>query len=170
MKSDQLERFHELYDGECPVTPKRLEVAAQTSPGSLCALGFARGQGLFGWKAGDWKGALACYRAAAEKNHPAAFSLLSSCYRNGLGVKVDLAESDRLQQRSADLGDAREMFNVALAHANGTRRPQNWTEAARWYRRGADSGNAGCIVNLGMLYEKGTGVAQSWPDALRLYV
>mmetsp|Transcript_4424 Transcript_4424/g.11235 ORF Transcript_4424/g.11235 Transcript_4424/m.11235 type:complete len:843 (+) Transcript_4424:58-2586(+) len=158
------ERFLELYPGDHPPTVARIRAAAEKSPAGKCALGFATSQGLYGLPR-SWGDAVRCYRAAADAGHPRAHAMLSSCYRHGLGVVADPAESERLALRAAELGDLDSMFNAGLDAAN---RGDSAT-AAGWYRKGADGGSAGSMTNLGMLYEKGDGVPQSWPDALKLY-
>eukprot|EP00035_Acanthoeca_spectabilis_P004984 m.108764 g.108764 ORF g.108764 m.108764 type:complete len:1183 (+) comp12821_c0_seq1:234-3782(+) len=163
------EECHKMYDGELPITAERLAAAAATSPASLCALGYAKCFGLFGMGDIDEAGAVECYTRAADQEYARAYSLLSSCHRNGIGVEVDVAEADRLRLTAAELGDGREMFNLGLAYSTGERCLQSDAQAAEWFRRGVEVGDVSCMVNLGIMHEKGTGVQQNWAEAFRLY-
>ena len=59
---------------------------------------------------------------------------------------------------SAEKGDAKAQFRLALTYSRGLGIKENDSEALKWYQRAADQGYARAQYNLGMMYYFGKGV------------
>jgi hypothetical protein len=104
-------------------------------------------------------------RHDAELGNAKAQTLLGYLYRDGKGVRKDLAGAAKWFGRAALQGDAEAQDWFGYLYETGQGVPQDYREAARWYRMAAEQGNADAQKNLGLMYANGKGVAQSSQDA-----
>ena len=80
----------------------------------------------------------------------------------------DYARAVIFVRKAADLGVAKEQFNLGLMYDSGRGVARDYTQAMIWYRRAADQGLALAQFNVGGLYASGRGVqrddvqAMSW--------
>jgi uncharacterized protein len=63
-------------------------------------------------------------------------------YEYGRGVPRDYVEALRWYRKSAEQGNAKGEYAVALMYHAGKGLPQDYSESARWCRKGAEHGNA----------------------------
>ena len=104
-------------------------------------------------------------RHDAELGNAKAQALMGYLYKDGKGVRKDLAEAAKWFGRAALQGDAEAQDWFGYLYETGQGVPQDYGEAARWYRMAAEQGNADAQKNLGLMYANGKGVAQSSQDA-----
>lgn len=77
------------------------------------------------------------------------------------------AEAAKVCLVSAEQGDAKSQFVLALMYQQGKGLPQDYAEALRWYRKAADQGSAKAQYGLSYMYRKGQGVQQDYAEANR---
>jgi TPR repeat protein len=104
-------------------------------------------------------------RLAVAKGHPGAQFELSLCFRDGLGVSVDLGEFVQLLRLAADQGYAKAQHNLGM---HVTVVEQDDKKAAALFRLAANQGEAHSQATLGAMYAYGQGVAQDFKEAHRL--
>ena len=104
-------------------------------------------------------------RHDAERGDAKAQALMGYLYKDGKGVRKDLAEAAKWFGRAALQGDTEAQDWFGYLYETGQGVPQDYGEAARWYRMAADQGNADAQKNLGLMYANGKGVAQSSQEA-----
>jgi uncharacterized protein len=95
--------------------------------------------------------ALSWYQRAAENNHPLALNNLAYLYDLGLGVTQDRAKAFELYSRSANLGWAHAMWNVANMYGAGQVGPKDLVSACIWSFRAkkyATTDNAALLNQL----------------------
>lgn len=66
-----------------------------------------------------------------------------------------------LAQQAAELGDARAMYLLAMAHRVGVGMPRNPELARQWLERAAQAGLPTAMTELAIAYRRGTGYEQS---------
>src|SRR5688500_5435452 len=59
--------------------------------------------------------------------------------------------------KSAEGGNARDMFRLAVRYDDGDGVPQDRAAAARWYRKAAEAGHPSAMRSLGIMYQLGEG-------------
>lgn len=105
------------------------------------------------------------YRAAAPRNHRAAFMLsLMNQYGEGMPAKPD--EAFRLMRLAAELRDVRAQYYLGTFYYNGIGTSIDRRMAADWFRAAAEAGNADAQLAYGMLLLSGDGVTQDRGKAL----
>src|ERR1700712_1064460 len=117
------------------------------------------------YNAGNFTGAAAGFRLAAEQGHAESQYLLSTMYDAGQGVPQDDAEAAYWERRSAEQGHAYAQANLSFRYyAAG-----DFVEAFAWCQRAAHSNLAWAQFHLGLMYRKGEGVAQNDTEAAHWY-
>jgi TPR repeat protein len=117
----------------------------------------------------DYVEAMVWFRKAADQGHTGALFDIGTMYDSGHGVTRDHARAWKMYLQSAELGDARSQFFVALIYAEGDHPgvPRDYAAAASWYRKAADQGDAAAQFNLGTMYDRGQGVPQDNAQAVK---
>ena len=105
-------------------------------------------------------------RHDAELGNAKAQALMGYLYKDGKGVRRDLAEAAKWFGMAALQGDAEAQDWFGYLYETGQGVPQDYREAVRWYQMAAEQGNADAQKNLGLMYANGKGVAQSSQDAV----
>lgn len=105
-------------------------------------------------------------RHDAEQGNAKAQALMGYLYKDGKGVRRDLAEAAKWFGMAALQGDAEAQDWFGYLYETGQGVPQDYREAARWYQMAAEQGNADAQKNLGLMYANGKGVTQSSQDAV----
>jgi tetratricopeptide (TPR) repeat protein len=80
-----------------------------------------------------------------------------------------LKETAKVCLASAEQGDAKAQYQLALLYHQGKGVPQDYAEALRWFRRSAEQGDAGGENGLGSSYLYSRGVQKDYAEALRWY-
>ena len=80
----------------------------------------------------------------------AAMTLIGEIYRDGLGVKQNLAEAVRWYRLADERGDPQAAFALARAHVEGLGVPQDFDKANAYFERAAAKNHAGALYNLGI--------------------
>ncbi len=88
----------------------------------------------------DWPRAIALYKAAAARGREHAMYNLALCYRDGEGVRRNLATSLRYLKRAADAGHPQAMAQLALAILHGATKADG-RDPRRLIRMAADGGD-----------------------------
>ncbi len=101
--------------------------------------------------------ALALAQKAAEKNEPAAHTLIGRLYAEGLGVPMNLPLAAKWYQRAAELGDAEAAFQLGIMFATGKGIKKNYDAAAQLFEKAAGTGHPYANYNLGLLFISGRG-------------
>jgi Sel1 repeat len=78
-----------------------------------------------------------------------------------------LAETEKVCRASAERGDAKSQYFLALMYHQGKGVAQDYTEALRWYRKAADQGDAKAQYGVCYMYRGGQGVPQDYTEGLR---
>jgi len=73
------------------------------------------------------------------------------------------------QKHSAEVGDPKSQFQLAMAYEFGCGLPANLLTAAKWMRRSADQGYAQAQNDLGVMYRMGQGVPKDLEQAVKWY-
>jgi TPR repeat protein len=90
----------------------------------------------------------------ANDGSASASKTLGRLYRDGVFVKMDLFESERWFRRSARLGDAGGMHELALLLLRDTEDEDRPKEAVEWLQMAAELGHGGALTDLGRLHLK----------------
>jgi TPR repeat protein len=101
---------------------------------------------------------LAWLREAVDQDHPEAHTLLSTIYREGLGVPQDEKESMRLLRRAARLEDPEGQNAYGVALRDGTRVESDAQQSFQWFEKAAWGDYTEAQLNLGLAYVHGIGV------------
>ena len=81
-------------------------------------------------------------RARAEKGDADAQNKLGIRYRDGKGVRKDVAEALVWYRRAAEQGHPKAQFNLSNMYHYGQGVPKDYSEAFRWMEKSADQGYA----------------------------
>ena len=68
---------------------------------------------------------------------------------------------------SAENGDAKSQYRLAVLYHDGKVMPKDYVQAAYWYRKAAEQGHMKAQLYLGLLYFKGYGVPHNYDEAVR---
>ena len=98
--------------------------------------------GLAAYDAGDYRVAVAHWRAASEAGEIAAMTSLADLYMQGLGVPRDIDKGVYWYRVAAERGDAIAQLNLGKLLGEGTVVPRNRIQAFQWLGLAARQGNA----------------------------
>lgn len=110
---------------------------------------------------GEIQAALRALRRAAEFGHREANYELGEIYRQGLGVKREMALAARYYGDAAVAGHVDAQYWLAEAFANGHGVEPNLSWAMRWYGKAAYQGHAEAQFAYGVLLGTGRGLAKN---------
>lgn len=68
---------------------------------------------------------------------------------------------------SAENGDAKSQYHLAVLYHDGKGVPKDYVQAAYWYRKAAEQGHVKAQLYLGLLYFKGYGVPHNYDESVR---
>ncbi|MBI2132702.1 MAG: sel1 repeat family protein [Candidatus Tectomicrobia bacterium] len=114
-------------------------------------------EGVAAFRAGDYPAALREFKALGEKGLAEAQFNVGLMHRQGLGVKVDLAEARRWYRKAADQGHAKAQLNLGTLYARGLGVKEDAAEAFKWHKRAAEQGLAQAQRLVGEAYVRGEG-------------
>ena len=103
----------------------------------------------------------------AKKNFPKCLFNLGWAYRNGRGVKKNLAAAVNLYEKAYKGGKSSDDSIDTIA--NFYNDANNPTEAVTWWTIGAKKNFPKCLANLGMMYRYGRGVNKDWAKAVAYF-
>ncbi len=92
---------------------------------------------------------------AVEKGNPGAYGGISTIYRLGLGVPVDMEKSADAVLKGALGGDDSMRVVMGVYYREGWGVPQSYNEARRWFELAALAGRTSAMSALGDLYRRG---------------
>lgn len=90
-------------------------------------------------------------------------------FREGNGVKKDLAKSAQLFDRACELSDAYACNALGVYYYNGDDTATDYAKAAAYFEKACDGGHSGGCFNLGDSYGKGQGVEENRVMEFALY-
>lgn len=100
--------------------------------------------------------AFAILQPLGESGHSGAQYLLATMYEKGLGVTKDHAKMLQYYQRSADAGNAKAQYKMAVGYAQGYGGlKKNDADAGKWLMKSAEQGYRRAMKTLGKAYQKG---------------
>lgn len=122
------------------------------------------GAGVEKWRAGNYAGAVAEWRAPAAAGDPDAQFNLAQAYKLGRGVAVDLDQARDLYRKAAEQGHEPAQVNLGLILFQ-----QDQREAAvPWLEKAAARGDARAQYVLGIAHFNGDAVPRDWVRAYAL--
>jgi TPR repeat protein len=102
-------------------------------------------------------------RIAANSKDAAAMTLIGEIYRDGMAVKLDVAEASRWYRLASELGDKQAQFQLGVLMLDGADGVPKDREAAKaQFRKAAAQGLPGALYNLAVLALEGDD--QNKPD------
>lgn len=110
------------------------------SGGAAARADFAAG--LAAYDAGDYETAIAEWRPLAEDGDPAAQVAVAGLYRDGLGVRADLALAANWYRRAAEQGDPVAQLNLGEMTARGLGVARDPVMAWAWLGLAAEQGRS----------------------------
>ena len=102
-----------------------------------------------------------CLQAAANLHEPRALRELGSRFIDGVGVRHDPEEGERLLRMASELGDARSMISLALRLLNGHGIDMNCAQGEEWLRRAVAMGSEDAKGLLADRLIDGSGIPQN---------
>ena len=110
--------------------------------------------------------AIEWYKKAARNNFVPAWNNLAGCYRDGIGVSVNVESAIYWYKKAAEKGYPSSQYNLACIfdHYYGQHR-----KAFALYKKAADQGFALAAYNVGNYYETGLLGQQDISNAIRYY-
>jgi hypothetical protein len=97
-------------------------------------------EGLAALDAGDFESALKAWRPLAEAGDAEAQVALAGLYRDGLGLRADLAQAVRWYRRAAEQGEAVAQLNLGDLYTRGAGVPRDLVQAYLWLSLAAAQG------------------------------
>lgn len=116
--------------------------------------------GLTKQNAGDHRGAVTSFKAAAGRGHAAAAYALGLAYSSGRGVERDLQIAATWLNTAADLGDSRAQFLAGVNFSTGAGVERDLTRAAGYWEKAAMQGHPRAQYLLAQAYADGSGVGK----------
>ena len=102
-------------------------------------------------------------------NNAIFYLQLGDMYFKGEGTNKDLYKAYENYRKSADLGNARALYNVGLHFQNGEGVTQDYYQARQYYLKAIEQNLAIAYTGLGFLYDYGYGVKKDRIKALEYY-
>ena len=68
---------------------------------------------------------------------------------------------------SAENGDPKSQYHLAVLYHDGKELPKDYVQAAYWYRKAAEQGHVKAQLYLGLLYSRGFGVPRNYDEAVK---
>ena len=130
-------------------------------------MAMSRAEGMY--QRGDYSGAGAQYRSAAEAGSPGGQYMLGRMYASGQGLPVDQAEAVRWIRLAADSGYPPADFEMGIRHLTGDGVMADPGQTVYHFRRAAGNGHELSMYNLGFVHALGVGVPQNSSEALRWF-
>lgn len=120
------------------------------------------------YKNQNYSNTLKFYLDSANDLSQNSFSLhfLAYMYANGLGVKMDKAESLKLYKLAIEKNNLYSVCNLAYGHITGDK---NYDLAIELYQSAIKENNTLAMNSLGDMYLEGWGVKQDYKEAKKLY-
>ncbi len=113
-------------------------------------------KGRQAYKAEKYGEALAILKPLGESGNSSAQYLLARMYEKGQGVPKDHARMLEWYRRSADAGNAKAQYKMAVGYAQGYGGlEKNNAEAGKWLLKSAEQGYRRAMKTLGKAYQKG---------------
>jgi TPR repeat protein len=113
-------------------------------------------KGRQAYKDGKYGEALATLKPLGVSGHSSAQYLLARMYEKGQGVPKDHAKMLQWYRRSADAGNAKAQYKMAVGYAQGYGGlEKNDAEAGKWLLKSAEQGYRRAMETLGKAYKKG---------------
>ena len=113
-------------------------------------------KGRQAYKDDKYAEAVAILKPLGESGHSGAQYLLAGMYEKGEGVPKDHAKMLEWYRRSADAGNAKAEYKMAVGYAQGyAGLEKNDAEAGKWLLKSAEQGYRRAMKTLGKAYQKG---------------
>ena len=102
---------------------------------------------------------------AAEAGDSESMNDLSTFYREGNGVAIDIKRAFEWSKKAAEYGHVNAMHNLSVHYHKGIGVEKNSKEAFIWARKAAGENHSGAMYNLSNHYYSGDGVSQDKKEA-----
>jgi uncharacterized protein len=112
----------------------------------------------------------AWYKRSAEQGFAPAQLAVSSCFRFGLGVQVDLSEARAWAQKAATAGFAPAQETLSVLYSEGIGGQMDRKAAFQWALTAAEHGHASAAFKVASFYETGKGIERDQAAALDWYL
>ena len=109
-------------------------------------------KGLMFSKRNDYQNAIREWKPLSDEGHQGAQYHLGWIYENGIGLKKNIVEAERLYKLSASQGNVKAQANLGLMYLKGEGIKRDLREAVRWIKRSAESGYPKSQYALGLIY------------------
>jgi TPR repeat protein len=125
-------------------------------------------EGYSAYQNKEYATALKEWEPLAKKGDSAAQNNLGWMYKNGQGVKRDMAKAAAWYLKAAAQGNAHSQKNIGDMYKKGEGVKKNIAEAIKWYGKAAEQGDKdgqaalGDMYNLGLGMQKDTSAAANW--------
>ena len=104
------------------------------------------------------------FRRAEERRYSRSWALLAWMHKDGLGVKKNKGEANRLYglvKEAAEKGDVIAQRSLGFMYAEGQGVAKDEKEASKLYHKSAEKGYAGAQYCLGVMYANGFMVSKN---------
>ncbi|HLQ18765.1 MAG TPA: caspase family protein [Tabrizicola sp.] len=119
--------------------------------------------------AGRYDEALHYAELAADRGNPTAYLIISSFYRQGIGVTPDYPRAFEAARKGALLGSPQAQLVTGVFFREGWGVQQSYPEAMRWMWLAVQNGHSHAFVAYGDFFRKGLGVPVDEAKALGFY-
>jgi uncharacterized protein len=130
----------------------------------------AYGMGVAASRARRYQDALMYLLEASKEGNVSAKVQLGNLYRDGTGVKQDLAQARRLYEEAANTGNVSAMDMLAFSYVRNDLPDNDFSKAAIWYEKADAAGSLTAAWNAGGMYEDGgPHLKRDYQQALKWY-
>lgn len=133
---------------------------------TVAAMAGAFEDGASAYKRGDYSTAISRWRPLSASD-PTIQNNYGIMYKDGKGVKRDLAVAAQWFSRSASAGSSLGQNNLGGLYRDGMGVPRDYGKALTFFQAAAQQGNPAAQVNLGLMQMNGQGVR---PDYVHAYM
>ncbi|HVM79058.1 MAG TPA: tetratricopeptide repeat-containing serine protease family protein [Stellaceae bacterium] len=148
---------------------RRLRRASATAGGIAMLLALTAGaapagagvrESMEAYERGNYAGALAACKEAAEQGDASCQNILGILYGSGRGVRASDTEAAKWFRRAAEQGHGYAALNLGYHYEHGLGVPKSDKEAERWYLLAAKQRISAAEYSLGALYLRTTNDAR----------
>jgi TPR repeat protein len=145
---------------------RKLIILAALAASTLAAVAGSFEDGASAYKRGDYSTAISRWRPLAASD-PTIQNNYGIMYKDGKGVKRDLAMAATWFSRSASAGSSLGQNNLGGLYRDGMGVPRDYAKAITFFQAAAQQGNPAAQVNLGLMQMNGQGTR---PDPVHAYM
>lgn len=114
--------------------------------------------------------ALRCFEKAAQAGVVEAMDILSTMYRNGIGVEQNMELTLYWQNKAINEATPKDMSHLCKLYSDNSRIAQDPAKVVYWLKKSAKAGDSTAMNLLGRRYKNGDGVDQNLIKAAYWYM